>query len=200
MWLDREGTFRAFPIGQGLYEAKDSQAIAVDIRFQIAEQHEDGQWIDWAQYEPMECSGRFWVIKKDGSINTRQVETLKNVLGWTGSMSELLNEDWSSKGVQIVVKPDTYNGQTRFKATWLNDWDAEPFSQIGNVDADKAKQLDGRFASQFRAIGGGANRGTPAPPGRPLSPARPPARSQPARAAAGADVGEPSLQGEDIPF
>jgi hypothetical protein len=56
-----------------------------------------------------------YLVKKDGTVNTRTVETVKHVFGWDGQDFDwLLNHDLSQVGFEIVVQDEQdLNGHPR---------------------------------------------------------------------------------------
>ena len=144
--LDREGLFKAVPVVWDVYEAK-SGAVAVNIEFRILEQYDVGSWIDWRGCEEHIVLGAYYVVKKDGTVNTETVRQLVESLGWNGSLKSVVG-DPPGVIVQIQVKQDDYEGKTRFNAGWMNPGN---FSPRSTMPADDVTKLDTRFGSLLRA-------------------------------------------------
>jgi len=102
--LQSEGDFRARVMKYGLFKA-ESGSVAVNINFEILEafDHEEGKWVDW-RGEDVACEGAFWIIKKDGTINERQVDSLVAHTGWNGTMAEITDGKWKPEDCQVLVK------------------------------------------------------------------------------------------------
>ena len=92
----------------------ESGAVAVSCEFHVLSQWNGADWADWSEYDEHRCFGDWWVVKKSGQINTGAVEQLTRSLGWSGDLQSVLGSP-PERTVQISVKADEYNGQTRFK-------------------------------------------------------------------------------------
>lgn len=203
-WIDREGTFRAYPSDWGVKDAKDTASVAVSIKFRIVSMWDGQEWHDWTQYGEYFTQGDFWFIKRDGTVNERNVRDLHAAIGWDGDPGSIEDADFSQHGVQVVVQPDTYKGKTLMKAAFINGWNADPSGGVRTVDKAAIASLRTKYGSQLRAIVGAK---APAKPtGKPAMPV-PMSQPKPAAATVGAGVGTapPSLEnqpGEDseIPF
>jgi hypothetical protein len=143
--LDREGTFKAKPLSWNVYEAK-SGAVAVNITFLVTAQWNGSTWDDWAEYAST-CLGAFYVVKKDGTVNTVTVKQLSESLGWKGDLKEFLDIPPEIE-VQITVKAEDYNGATFYKAGWINPGDHVP--SFG-ASPEAVGKLNVRFGSLLRA-------------------------------------------------
>lgn len=195
---DREGSFRAEITEYGLKEA-DSGAVAVTIRVHLLEMYSDGQWEDWRQYD-VEAFGDVWIVKKDnGGLNAKAVESLMRHTGWNGDIDSIVHGTWQPTPCQVAIKADTYENVTRYRVSFINDYDRVP-GAVGNVTEDKAKQLASKFGPELRALYGNVARNGAAPAGG--SKPQPPKKSvqsiqQEAQAATAAiRAGD----GEDSPF
>jgi hypothetical protein len=173
---DREGTFKAQIESYGLKEM-ETGSVAVAIRANLLECWSGEGWDAWSEYQ-MDATGDLWIVKKDGTLNSSQVEALIKCAGWDGNLESITNETWKPTPCQVVVQRDDYKGQTRFRIAFINDIDRTP-GAFGNVDAGKAKELQARHGAALRALAGNAKRnGAPAPTGKPATP--PPAAPRPA--------------------
>ena len=163
--LDREGIFKARLLGWKVLAAK-SGAVAVSCEFHVLAQWDSvGGWSDWSEYEEHRCFGSWWVVKKGGQINTDAVEQLTESLGWNGDLHSILATS-PDRVVQITVKADQYNGQTRFKAAWMNPENHAPQQQVAGKE--KIGQLQNRFGSLLRAAAA-STAGAPAAPAGPIT-------------------------------
>lgn len=192
--VDRDGTFRAEIIGYGIKEM-DSGAVSIAVQVQLlewwgADQGGDPQWFDFAANN-MEAEGDFWIVSgrdKGNKVNEHAAKTLMENAGWDGVFDSIQNKTWEPTRCQVVVKSEVYNGQSRRKIAFLNDWNKTPGSNLSNVTPDKVKELSARFGSQFRALAGTVKRNGPPPAGGPTPP--PPAHG----------MAPPPPVGGDIPF
>jgi len=147
MWIDRESIFKAVP-SEWIVQQAESGAIGINIKFAIIEYLENGQWIDWRNFGPYDVSGTYWVVKKDGTINTVTVNQLVESLGWDGSFAHV-DKAAPQVVVQIKVEQSTYEGKAYFKTGWMNPGDYTPEKK--QLDPDIVKNLDSRFGSLLRA-------------------------------------------------
>lgn len=176
--VDRPGTFRGNIVEYALKEM-ESGAVAVAIRAELTHFFDNGEWVDWIPYT-QEAAGDVWIVKKDGSPNKGQVDNLIRFAGWDGDIMSVINQTWEATPCQLAIQEDTYNGQTRKKIAFVNDYNRDPSGSLGgNVDAEKAKQLAMRFGSQLKAIAADVKRNVKqrpngAPPKPPAMPPRPP--------------------------
>lgn len=161
MRLDRAGIFKAKPTSWGVQKSEGSQSVAIAIDFTILAQLEGYEWADWSGYEEHTITGYFWVIKKDGSINSTTVTSICESLYWNCSLESIANDPVPDMVVQITVKEETYNGQTRLKVGWLNPGDYSPKAAYAPVE--EVKELQTRFGSLLRAAGGSSVPKTKAP-------------------------------------
>lgn len=163
MKLDREGTFMARPATWGVKTGKESQSVAINMGFVVTAQRDGDEWIDWSQYDEHVVYGDFWIVKKDGSINTNAVDSLVRAFGpesikWIGDLRRIDGQPPETP-VQIVVEPDDFFDPPRFKVKWINAADYEPTPML--ADAMAVGGLQGRFGSLLRAAASSAAQGLP---------------------------------------
>lgn len=159
--LDRPGIFKARPFSWNVSTKDDSQSVAVALGFLVLSQLEGEEWVSWERddVEPHHVYGYFYVVKRDGSINSTAVKQLVESLGWNGDLRSVTGEP-PDVVVQITVKEETYNGKTQLKATWMNPGDYVP-QPYGASEGDVAK-LQSKFGPLLRAAAGGATKAKPA--------------------------------------
>lgn len=202
MQVDREGEFRGVISAYGIYNA-ESGALGISLvgdlqdLWQPPADGADGYWCPWGEYQ-MQAEGTVWIVKKDGTPNLAGIESLCKYAGWDGELSSIAEESWQPTPARMSVKKESYEGKERFKLAFLNDFNREPGSK-GNVDPDKARELQTRFGSHFKAIAGTvAQSKSPPPAGKPSSPKRP-AAGVPANQASNARKAAAET-GEQVPF
>jgi hypothetical protein len=169
-----------------------SRAVPVVIDFTVtAKLDEDGEWVDWSDYDDQTIEGRFYVVGKDGVPNVPNVERLARCLGWT---PDVIDDPPPSTVVQIEVKAEEYNGRTTLKVQWLNPSDFVPAA--ATQSPAEVKAFKQQFGSQMRAIAAAATKGSGAksapPPARKPAPAPGPVAGEP-----GSDV---QLGPDGLPF
>ena len=158
--LDRAGVFMAKPMSWAV-KTYDSQAVAVEFEFKIRGQWNGEGWDSWRDYDEYTVWGLFFVVKKDGSVNSTTVEQLARSLGWDGDLNAVVNQEVPGRAVQITVKEDIYKDTVRFKAGWMNHKDFVPTSQ--GADPETVSGLNNRFGSLLRAAAASAKKDQPAP-------------------------------------
>lgn len=159
--LEQEGIFKVKPLSWDIREA-ESGAVAVSMSFKVEAELVDGKWESWSEYGDYMVYGDWWVVKKDGTINSGAVEQLAKSLGWNGNLGTVTGEP-PAKIVQVSVKPDTYEGVTRYKGSWMNPEDYAGGAP-GAADPVAVKGLQSRFGALLRAAAAGAIAETPKAP------------------------------------
>ena len=152
--IDRIGTFRGAIIEYGLNKGDRSESVGVALKIAIHDIWDDGakQWLDWRQYQ-LEAEGTVWVVKADGTLNQAAINSLIDCADWDGKFVSIKEATWKPTLVQFNVVTDTYKDQTRFRIGFLDRYERIPGS-MGNVDSAKAKDLDDKYGSMLRAMGG----------------------------------------------
>jgi len=159
--LNQPGIFKAIPISWDLFSSQTSKSKAIDIEYRILAKMENGEWIDWSQYEAT-VSGREWIIKKNGQVNENAVQGLMKALGWVWDADDF-KKGPPQVECQIDVELDEYT--KRYKVAWLN-----PFGDTCTQDID---EFDAEFGSLLRAAVAGVSGPTPAS-ANPAPPVTPP--------------------------
>lgn len=167
--LERAGIFKARPMAWGLQKSDQTQSVAVGIEFAIVAMLDNGAWQDWTQYEEHTITGYFYVVKRDGTINTRTVENLVQALGWNGDLSSVLAPP-PDRVVQITVNAEEYEGKIRHKVQWINPEDYTPKPVF--IEAGEVQTLQNRFGSLLRAAAASV-KPAPAPVPRPAASKKP---------------------------
>ena len=174
--LTQEGTFRGRILSYGLYQS-DAGAKAVTMTVAVDEIWSEGEWHDWREHG-FEVDGRIWVIKKDGSMIENNIQSLVNYAGWGANFGQLLDKSWEPKSIQFDVEENEWKNNVTYKIAWVKAFDATPGG--GNVSPEKAKELDGQFGSQLRAMTGNTQRAAQKPAAAPKKPkTKKPAKADP---------------------
>lgn len=194
--IDREGIFKAIPYEWCINAAPNSSAVAVTIQYQILAQWNGSDWDDWSSYEEHEARGDHYVIGRNGQVNTNGVEQLAEALGWTGDMRAVTGAP-PDITVQITVKAEEYNGQKRYKVSWLRPGDYTPRPQ--GASEEQVQQLQLQFGSLLRAAASAAaSAAVPATSATPGNSARPAVAASSKPATTTATV--PRTGDDDLPF
>jgi hypothetical protein len=178
--IDRAGVFRATIQAYSLREEKSgAKGIAVEsAMISEAWNSETQAWEDWSQYD-VDAEGVLYVVKKDGTVNQGTAESLIKYAGWNGDLEAVYAGTWIPTPCQIVVneeKPNDYHEKSRYRISFVNAFDSTP-GKMGNVSAERAKELQNQYGAQFRALAGNNQRNAKAPAGKPTLP--PPAATPP---------------------
>lgn len=167
--VNQAGYFRGSIIDYALQKSDSSESVGIAIVAHLTEIYADGLWEDWSQYE-IEARGTLWIIKKDGSVNTSQVNTLATVGGWDGTIEVIENKGWQPEPMQFTVGEEEYKGQKRYKISFINAYHRTPGASTGNVDGEKAKEIKTRFGGALRAAVANAKRAAGGTAGAPPVP------------------------------
>jgi hypothetical protein len=150
--IDREGIFRAKVTDIGFRPPKEGvKTRMVAMKFVATEMLVDTEWKDWSEYGA-EVYGDVCLIKKDGTIHERGVETLRDALGWDGSAASIENGTFEPWACQIVVAYDEYDGKTRLKVQWINHFNSEGGSGMKKATPNDTKGFDAQHGAAMRAI------------------------------------------------
>lgn len=152
--LDRDGIFKARPVEWSVQPSKQTKAVAIYVGCTITAQYEDGEWKSWEEYEPHSIGGWWYVIGKDGKVNTTAVEQLAKSLWWDGDLRTVAG-DPPDLVVQLTVKsePDLAGNMKR-KAQWMNPEDFIP--KMNGASEDDVAKLATQFGSLLRAAAAAA--------------------------------------------
>ena len=181
---NREGLFNAYPVDIGVDETGPSNLATCIISFRLHEELQpSGEWDDCSG-ENFEIAGYFYLEKKDGSLNTKTLDSLKSALGWDGRDPFWLQEtDLSEHPVQLKLAFDEYNGKTRLKVQYLNPYGSTGGGAVTKAEGAVKTAIRNRLGSKFRAMAGPAQPAAAKPAAPPkLPPAKPKAPAAPAQA------------------
>ncbi|MEN6532744.1 MAG: hypothetical protein ABFD89_03725 [Bryobacteraceae bacterium] len=184
MKLDREGRFKGIILAHGVDTTGSNELLTFSAEIRLTDEYANGEWQPLGPGEDeMTIEGRFYLSKKDGTINTTQVESLKATFGWDGrDPMWLQTTDLTGKTVQATVAEEEYNNNIFLKWQWINPADSQGQMGVSRATGDKAKAIAAKFGAMFRASTGGTPAPAPKPNGKPATiPAR---RAAPESAAA----------------
>ena len=177
---DREGRFTAVVLDRSITSTGQNNLATVILAFRLLTERVDDEWKDCSS-EEMEIRGYFYLEKKDGSLNTFTIDTLKDALGWDGRDTTWFDEA-QLPDVQVTLQNDTYQGKTRLKVQWLNPLDYEGTGgEIQKSTDSERAGIAARLNSKLRAMAGGTTVTPPSAP--PTAPAGPTATQEEAWAA-----------------
>lgn len=171
-YMNQEGDFRVLFVEYGVKE-RESGAVCISIcakvldRWMPAADDKDGFWESWAEHDVV-VYGDFYIILKNGTLNDKQIESLIEYCGWNGDLSTIHSGSWVPTPCRTSVKGDTYNGETRYKMSWLNDYNST-LGGMNNLDDAALKRIEAKHASAMRAIAGNVNRNAVPPNNGPVS-------------------------------
>ena len=197
MGLDRIGTFRCKALEWGV-DGKKKKGTNVElpwfnVRVLLTEIYDqkEGKWFDYTEYEAEVVAFLclYGAIKAQGGEigPTLSMDQVKKVFKWDGrSLVQLAGGDYSELEFQVRIGENTYEAATYpYQVNWINEYDADPVSQLRKLDAKELKDLDKQFAAM------GAKNATTKPV---ATAAKAPAKAHPARVPA--DDGVPPTPAE----
>jgi len=148
--LDRAGIFIAKPL-QWRVKRFDSGSIAIAIEWRVERELAEGG--TWRDCQGATVWGDAFVVKRDGTANTKTVKQLADSLGWNGSLHSVAASALPpARLCQVSVKSEDYNGKTYHKVAWINPEDYEPDAK--GADPDTAADLDKKFGAALREAAG----------------------------------------------
>ena len=176
MTPNREGLFNAHPVDVGVDETGPNKLATCIIKFRLYDELQpSGEWADCSA-ENFEITGYFYLEKRDGSLNTVTIDSLKAALGWDGRDPFWLQEtDLREQPVQVKLAFEEYNGKTRLKVAYLNPHGSTGKGGITKAEGPAKTAIRNRLGAKLRAMAG------PAQPAlaKPATPPKlPPAKSK----------------------
>ena len=192
----REGLFNAYPVQIGIDETGPNKLATCVINFKLYEElQQSGEWDDCSA-ENFYISGYFYMEKRDGSLNSVTIDSLKNALGWDGRDPFWLQEmDLSEHPVQVKLTFEQYNGKTRIKVQYLNPYGSTGSGGVTKADEGTRRSISNRLGSKLRAISGPAKPASKPAAAPKLPPAKP--KSQPPETPAEAPPSEPASTSDE---
>lgn len=170
--LEQEGRFKA-RVTSWAMKQRPSGAVCVTLALTILEQYDfdEEKWVSWAEADEHYVYGDFYVIKKDGKLNTGTVEQLWKALAWDGDPEVIANSPPPTTPVQIEVKAEQYQGNTYHKASWIDPVDHVPSrGTVVGASGEELVSIKQRFGAQLRAATAVAKSKAPAKPTAPVAP------------------------------
>ncbi len=177
---NREGLFNAYPAEIGIDETGPNNLATCIIGFRLYEELQpSGEWADCSG-ENFQISGYFYLEKRDGSLNSITIDSLKNALGWDGRDPFWLQEtDLSEQPVQVKLGFEQYDGKIRLKVQYLNPYGSTGGGGITKADEPTKTTIRNRLGSKLRAHSGPAQPAAPKPVSQPKSPPAKPKTAPP---------------------
>ena len=166
MNCNREGTWGAWPVSITINESGDNKLTAACVRFAVVQEAVGQEWRDLD--DQMDLTGYWYFEKRDGSLNGKTVQQLREAFPEWGGLDpfELEDEKFLQAPVQVTTRKDTYQGAEQIKAGWLSKWDKKPTFGGGMASADDGtkRSIRNRLQAKLRAFGGGRQVGAPGKP------------------------------------
>lgn len=154
--LEWEGTIRGDIAEYGIREA-DSGAVAISVKIHAREYWNDESKA-WELLEPPTATiGDIWVVKKDGTVNTKQVEALCRYAGWDGNLSTISQNKWQHTPCSAIIQREEYEDRVSWKISWLNAYDRAPGS-LTSLTPERMAALADKYGALLRAAAGNATR------------------------------------------
>jgi len=166
---DREGDFRGQIFEYSLFASDKSEAVMLNVKARLTGIWNETEWDDtWEEYDRF-AEGSICLVKKDGSLNQNQAESLMKYAGWNGDFPSLDNGSWEPEKCAFVLKADHYEGQTEYRISFVNGYESTPGGS--GLKPGLAEALNAKFGTSLRALAGNAKRSSngnrgkgPAPP------------------------------------
>lgn len=193
---NREGLFNAYPVEIGVDETGPNKLATCIICFQLYEEFQpSGEWTDCSA-EKLDVTGYFYLEKRDGTLNTVTLDSVKSALGWDGRDPFWLQEsDLSAHPVQLRLAFEEYGGKTRLKVQYLNPYGSTGGGSVTKAEGAAKTAIRNRLGSKLRALAGPAQAGQAKPAAPPtLPPAKPKAPATPAPSSPPAAKSEPGAE------
>ncbi len=177
---NREGLFNAYPADIGIDETGPNNLTTSIIGFRLYEELQpSGEWADCSD-ENFQITGYFYLEKRDGSLNSITIDSLKAALGWDGRDPFWLQEtDLSEHPVQVKLAFEQYDGKTRLKVQYLNPYGSTGGGGITKADESTKTAIRNRIGSKLRAHSGPAQPAAPKPASQPKPPPAKPKTAPP---------------------
>ena len=195
--LEQEGIFKARPLSWTVRKSDHTKSVGVNIKFKIVASLDGEAWLGWEGVaEDHEVYGTYYVVGKLGKVNMNACEQLVTSMGWDGSLDSIVAGPPPECVVQIEVKAETYEGETRYKAGWMNPEDHVPGS--GGLGGSEVADLNKSYGSLLRGAAASIAKAKPKAAAPPAAPPTPPAESKPVSTlptAAEAPTSLPATQG-----
>lgn len=181
MLPNREGRFKATILEHGVSETGPNHLATFVCKLQLLQELGNGLWnpVD----EDLDITGYFYLEKRDGTLNTNTIDSLKSAFGWDGRDPLWLQDtDFVNSGLVVQVKLafEEYQNKKRLKVQYIDAEDSAGGS-VPRADDNARRSLANRLGSKLRANAGGTPAPAPKPIGRPASPVASPPTPAPAR-------------------
>lgn len=159
-YIQWEGIYRGAAKFWEVVRAKEGQAVCVSIQFDalevLGDKRDDGGPREWTPLvEPHHARGRFWVVKKDGTLNENAVERLCVSLGWDGSFSSIAGGGGIDIPCRFTVKREVgQDGKDYYPVAWVDPYEMAPTKSEFAATPSTAQTLDAQYGGQLRAMAG----------------------------------------------
>lgn len=158
-----EGRYIAQPIEWTVEESGDNRIPTFVCKFDLLQVLQNEGWNDVSDQQII---GYFFIFKKDGTINTNTVDSLKAALGWDGrGISSLADGEWSHTEVQLTIGSEEYKGKTQMRVKYINPRDWTPTGL--EKDPQVVQSLEAKYGAKLRALAGPAS--APTAPSKPAA-------------------------------
>jgi len=130
-----------------------------EVRVQGIELFDDDvkEWVDWSGEEENELTAYLVLFTHDNNPIFHAQSVMK-VFDWDGMDFEYLaNGDFVGTQIQfrVIENDPEYVARRPFVVASIDVFDAEPSRTMKNLDEDKVKQMNAKFAAGLRKLSGG---------------------------------------------
>jgi hypothetical protein len=166
----KTGIYVAYPLTWNVEEKTSGVLqLAINLEHRQARNIVDGKMVDTDLAEPIRKTGYFCLTKKDGTVNEKVLNGVKNALGWDGDLETLATSDFTQVPVVSVVKPKK-DKPDQLEVGFINPIDWKPGGNVTPITAEGAAKLSEKFGSMFRAFKSEPKKKAPPMPSAPPSP------------------------------
>lgn len=170
--LKWEGNARGQIIEYGLSEVESgAKTINIVVKVNDYWDADTKEWINCTA-EDYRVVGSLWIVKKDGTLDQKKIQSIIQHAGWDGDMEALAAGTWEPKPISFTHEKQIYKDETQWRIGFINAYDRTP-GATGNVTPEKAKALQAQYGAQLRALAGNVTRQASTPKALPSAPKAP---------------------------
>jgi hypothetical protein len=151
----QDGRFHAEVLEAGVAETGPNNLTTISLRLSLTEMFDGAEWLDVRGYG-WEITAYNYVEKKDGSLNERTINSLKESFGWSGA-DPFWFEGAELPACQATLGWEEWQGQNKLKVKWLNPYDFDPTGGgVPHSDDAVRRRIQARLGAKLRATAGPA--------------------------------------------
>ena len=149
--IDKAARYKADAKSWGIWKSTRTQSVSLNIDWMPDEiENPDGEFVPFPNAEGNTVQGDIWLIGRNGDVNAKAIETLRDVLKFTsGNLKDFQDTDkWKPPRCQITVERDEWpkdSGTFKFKVAWVNNLDGSGggSGRATKTQVDEVQELHG---------------------------------------------------------